>query len=507
MGSVTGLTAARMLAIEASSVVSGAINTSGHLILTTHGGAEIDAGGALVAVPSVNTVQFLDAALYTDTTLPVDYPVGESYMWMSNAQTTTSWPTFTGKWGSLRTVKYTNQDTAQAWTRLHSTGTVPEQWMRSGNSGTGWSAWSKIASGNEAVKIVTGISETTDPTGYPTGVSLMNVGSWTLNGGLGTVVTNNVDVNRCEQTFYSNAGGTDISRAWIRTHHSTNGGGGWTGWRRISTTADDYVLPSTTPTSGQWYRVATFTSGSGGIDPSAKASAEFVISTTGTGLHSFIRLRASVALNSNGGNGATLSVEECSGYGASPMFTKARLVALNGANDGNALELYCGATVSGAKLKIEVKHDDWLQTTAAIINRWGSIGFTSASSTPVSPASVLMQRGIGYTGGPIAPIMLNNWTNLGLGVYGNVGYNMTPGGIVQLHGVAKATSGSIDATGNTPMFILPEGCRPGAQKVFPSLNGSNGIARIDVLPDGKVSVIIGDIYTAALDGISFLATQ
>jgi len=38
------LTAARMLAIEAASVISGAVNGSGHLILTKHDGSTIDAG-------------------------------------------------------------------------------------------------------------------------------------------------------------------------------------------------------------------------------------------------------------------------------------------------------------------------------------------------------------------------------------------------------------------------------------------------------------------------------
>ncbi len=50
MATVTGLTAARMLAIEAASVVDGEIDVSGHLILTTHGGSTIDAGSALVAI-------------------------------------------------------------------------------------------------------------------------------------------------------------------------------------------------------------------------------------------------------------------------------------------------------------------------------------------------------------------------------------------------------------------------------------------------------------------------
>lgn len=44
MATITGLTKARMLAIEAASVVSGVINHVGDLILTTHGGDEINAG-------------------------------------------------------------------------------------------------------------------------------------------------------------------------------------------------------------------------------------------------------------------------------------------------------------------------------------------------------------------------------------------------------------------------------------------------------------------------------
>lgn len=44
MATVTGMSAPRMLEIEANSVVSGNIDFAGNLILTTHGGEEIDAG-------------------------------------------------------------------------------------------------------------------------------------------------------------------------------------------------------------------------------------------------------------------------------------------------------------------------------------------------------------------------------------------------------------------------------------------------------------------------------
>lgn len=51
MGTVTGLTAARMLAIEDASVVSGTVDGTDHLILETHGGTMIDAGSVLGAAP------------------------------------------------------------------------------------------------------------------------------------------------------------------------------------------------------------------------------------------------------------------------------------------------------------------------------------------------------------------------------------------------------------------------------------------------------------------------
>lgn len=148
MATVRGLTAERMEAIEAQSVVAGEINESGHLILTTFGGDEIDAGSALVAVPDQELVHFLSSSGYSDTSPPSAYPDGLSLMWLSDAEATADWPTFAGKWGSLFTTNYTpstsDQDTFQVWSRLHGTGVTPEQWIRAGNL-LGWSAWKKIA--------------------------------------------------------------------------------------------------------------------------------------------------------------------------------------------------------------------------------------------------------------------------------------------------------------------------------------------------------------------------
>lgn len=55
MASVTGMTADAMEIIRDASIVDGNIDGSGHLILTTYGGTDIDAGYALVAVPDAST--------------------------------------------------------------------------------------------------------------------------------------------------------------------------------------------------------------------------------------------------------------------------------------------------------------------------------------------------------------------------------------------------------------------------------------------------------------------
>lgn len=55
MAEVTGLTATRMLAIEAESVVGGSIDGNGHLILVKHDGSTVDAGSILGTVVQAST--------------------------------------------------------------------------------------------------------------------------------------------------------------------------------------------------------------------------------------------------------------------------------------------------------------------------------------------------------------------------------------------------------------------------------------------------------------------
>lgn len=74
MGSVTGLTAARMLAIEAASVVSGTV-TAGNLILTKHDGTTISAGNVLGPTgPTGATGQVTTTAM--NTAILAAMPIG-----------------------------------------------------------------------------------------------------------------------------------------------------------------------------------------------------------------------------------------------------------------------------------------------------------------------------------------------------------------------------------------------------------------------------------------------
>lgn len=58
MATVTGLTKARMLEIEAASVVSGSVNDLGNLILVTHAGTNIDAGAVMDPLLPGTTAQY-----------------------------------------------------------------------------------------------------------------------------------------------------------------------------------------------------------------------------------------------------------------------------------------------------------------------------------------------------------------------------------------------------------------------------------------------------------------
>lgn len=92
MATVTGFTAARMLAMEAATVVGGAVNGSGHLILTKHDASTIDAGSVIgpTGSPGVTQPQL-------DTFMNDHLPVGSSVDYIGTTSPSTKWLLGTGQ--------------------------------------------------------------------------------------------------------------------------------------------------------------------------------------------------------------------------------------------------------------------------------------------------------------------------------------------------------------------------------------------------------------------------
>lgn len=92
MATVTGFTAARMLAIEAASVVGGVINGSGHLILTKHDASTIDTGSVIgpTGAPGVSQAQL-------DTFMNDHLPIGSSVEYLGTTSPSTKWLLATGQ--------------------------------------------------------------------------------------------------------------------------------------------------------------------------------------------------------------------------------------------------------------------------------------------------------------------------------------------------------------------------------------------------------------------------
>lgn len=92
MATVTGFTAARMLAMEAATIVNGAVNGSGHLILTKHDASTVDAGAVIgpTGAPGVSQAQL-------DTFMNDHLPVGASVEYIGLTSPSVKWLLATGQ--------------------------------------------------------------------------------------------------------------------------------------------------------------------------------------------------------------------------------------------------------------------------------------------------------------------------------------------------------------------------------------------------------------------------
>lgn len=543
MATVTGLTAARMLAIEAASVVDGEIDVNGHLILTRHDASEIDAGYMIASVPdasqtvkglvelataaetitgmddtkAVTPAGFDEAALaaialhglhyisandFDQATMPIDYPQGESLMYLSSADATAGgWTNFVGKWGHIRSIQVTSGgDVSQIWRRVGDPSAQPEAWVRAGNN-VGWMPWEQLAfveDGEKVLVFAPSPAESDLPSAYPIGVSVSSVSSnestWSINGSNGTVLTVvRLATNRAFQIFHSNDGGAGTPQAWLRSYHNSNDGGGWTAWVEYHLDAPAREDRTSAMTVGTWYRIATLNSSSFG----EKASALFTITTEGSGFHEIFKIRASSlfgdALRSS------LIVEHCAGYGSNnfPSIDQVRLVRLDSADisGGAAIDVRCAATNSGQVYDIKAEHDNFPNGTRWVLTTQGS-----TPTAPSAPAVVQLTRGIGYMGDFIPVTFANSWVNFG-STFAGAGYRMEPGGVVRIRGLIK--SGTVSST--LPAFTLPPGYRPKFQCLH-ATSANGAIGRIDILTDGRVCITnAASTAFVQLDGLSFLA--
>lgn len=124
-------------------------------------------------------------------------------------------------------------------------------------------------------------------------------------------------------------------------------------------------------------------------------------------------------------------------------------------------------------------------------------------------------RELGATGNPALVCLADNvaaaceFHAFGFG-FNSPAFYKDPLGVVHLKGIVQAGGSFATPTCQKfSMFTLPTGNRPSATTVAPTLAGDpNVMARIDILPDGRVTVCLPDVTPGMwflLDGISFRA--
>lgn len=260
MASVTGETAAGAAAILAKTPASGVFNGSNHLIVTLHDATTIDMGPVDAATTTLAGVVELStdalAIAVTDTTtavtphalgahaatfpgnkvqslttIPLETAVPSSYPTGISIMTTTSWSLNAGN-GIVVTVNNGSSDCQQTFYSPVGTGSAPQMWTRTYNSG--WTTWGSI----NMIVLLTASSyiQSTVVGSYPVGDSRLyyttgSSGSWDFTGKAGEVWTYNDGATFARQTFTRTQGGTpNYQEQWIRTNDYVSG---WTPWHKI----------------------------------------------------------------------------------------------------------------------------------------------------------------------------------------------------------------------------------------------------------------------------------
>ena len=135
MAQVTGLTAARMQQIEASSVVDGSVDQDGNLILKRHDLSTFNAGNVIGPKGPKGNDASTVIAEQASTVAPTEYPTGITSFQVGAPAT--GWPT------SYIIVTTNKINENRIWQTVHAK-TSEGFWYRSGNGAT-WGAFKRLA--------------------------------------------------------------------------------------------------------------------------------------------------------------------------------------------------------------------------------------------------------------------------------------------------------------------------------------------------------------------------
>ncbi|MFI6205904.1 hypothetical protein ACIBAI_05815 [Streptomyces sp. NPDC051041] len=177
----------------------------------------------------------LNAANYTEASLPTAYPHGDSWVVLDSTQASAGgWSFASAGYGVLRTFRNPGGTYAhQRWSRL-STADGTQDWERSGSDETGWGPWRQV--GFDALLNPASYTQDSLPSTYPYGVSTLTMndtqaaaGGWAFGTGgkYGTLRT------------VRPVGSTYAHQTWLRLSSTTveqwtrtgNDAAGWTAWR------------------------------------------------------------------------------------------------------------------------------------------------------------------------------------------------------------------------------------------------------------------------------------
>ena len=150
---------------------------------------------------------------------------------------------------------------------------------------------------------------------------------------------------------------------------------------------------------------------------------------------------------------------------------------------------------------------------SGLVGYWRLDQSATASVAPTGTTALggLSQPGFGtsldYSEWRVAPTQ-GGWGRYSTNEYEVPGYYKDPNGFVHLRGLLARGQDNVNlnAWPGEPLFVLPCGFRPENRCIFTTIsNTTTTTGRIDVAPNGLVSIVYGNTAWISLDGLSFRA--